>query len=200
MSVRVRTAFPVPSLRVHCTVDLIDRANSSPRRRLIPLLQRSLALRHRTTSPCLRLPTPGHPWTRRSTEEVGADIFQSIGDDDAGNAEGDEDVAGEVVVGDGVVGEVVAGELVSPRVVSATISLLLPHLDAEPYALRSEIAKAIGHILVREEEKDDEEEKEGEKEEDGADGGEEKEDVLSISPSNSPFVVVRSSSLLRARR
>ncbi|KAL7548584.1 hypothetical protein ACHAWF_011862 [Thalassiosira exigua] len=61
---------------------------------------------------------------------------------------------------------------VRPRVVSANISLLLPHLDAEPYALRSEIVKAIGHILVREEEKDEREgEKEEEKEADG-EGGE----------------------------
>ncbi|KAL7552486.1 hypothetical protein ACHAWF_015733 [Thalassiosira exigua] len=41
----------------------------------------------------------------------------------------------------------------SPRVMSANISLL-----------RSEIVNAIGHILVREEEKDDTEYKEGKKE------------------------------------
>lgn len=39
---------------------------------------------------------------------------------------------------------------VRPRVVLSNISLLLPHLDSEPYVLRSAIVNAIGHILVRE--------------------------------------------------
>ena len=39
---------------------------------------------------------------------------------------------------------------VRPRVVLTNISLLLPHLDAEPYVLRSAIVNSIGHILVRE--------------------------------------------------
>ena len=39
---------------------------------------------------------------------------------------------------------------VRPRVVLANLSLLLPHLEAEPYALRSAIVQAVGHILVRE--------------------------------------------------
>lgn len=39
---------------------------------------------------------------------------------------------------------------VQPRVVLSNISLLLPHLDAEPYVLRSAIINSIGHILVRE--------------------------------------------------
>lgn len=39
---------------------------------------------------------------------------------------------------------------VRPRVVLSNISLLLPHLDSEPYVLRSAIVNSIGHILVRE--------------------------------------------------
>jgi condensin complex subunit 1 len=39
---------------------------------------------------------------------------------------------------------------VRPRVVLSNISLLLPHLDSEPYVLRSAIINSIGHILVRE--------------------------------------------------
>jgi condensin complex subunit 1 len=39
---------------------------------------------------------------------------------------------------------------VRPRVVLSSISLLLPHLDSEPYVLRSAIINSIGHILVRE--------------------------------------------------
>ncbi|KAK1744873.1 condensin complex subunit 1 [Skeletonema marinoi] len=51
---------------------------------------------------------------------------------------------------------------VRPRVVLSNISLLLPHLDSEPYIMRSAIVNSIGHILVREdqtlmENKDDEE-------------------------------------------
>ncbi|KAL7531205.1 hypothetical protein ACHAWF_003672, partial [Thalassiosira exigua] len=47
----------------------------------------------------------------------------------------------------------------------------VPHLDAESCALRSEIVKAIGHILGREEKKDKrEEEKKEEKEADDGDG------------------------------
>lgn len=40
--------------------------------------------------------------------------------------------------------------VVRPRVVLSNISLLLPHLDSEPYVLRSAIINSIGHILVRE--------------------------------------------------
>ena len=58
---------------------------------------------------------------------------------------------------------------VRPRVVLSNISLLLPHLDAEPYVLRSAIINSIGHILVREdrdietrvENKDDDDEEGG---------------------------------------
>lgn len=39
---------------------------------------------------------------------------------------------------------------VRPRVVLSNISLLLPHLDSEPYIMRSSIIYSIGHILVRE--------------------------------------------------
>ena len=39
---------------------------------------------------------------------------------------------------------------VRPRVVLSNISLLLPHLDSEPYIMRSAIVNSIGHILVRE--------------------------------------------------
>ena len=39
---------------------------------------------------------------------------------------------------------------VRPRVVLSNISLLLPHLDSEPYVMRSAIVNSIGHILVRE--------------------------------------------------
>ncbi|EJK64552.1 hypothetical protein THAOC_14707 [Thalassiosira oceanica] len=39
---------------------------------------------------------------------------------------------------------------VRPRVVLSNLSLLLPHLDSEPYVLRSAIISSIGHILVRE--------------------------------------------------
>lgn len=51
---------------------------------------------------------------------------------------------------------------VRPRVVLSNISLLLPHLDSEPYVMRSAIVNSIGHILVREdqslmEKKDDQE-------------------------------------------
>ena len=35
-----------------------------------------------------------------------------------------------------------------PRIVLSNISLLLPHLNSEPYGLRSAIVNAIGHILV----------------------------------------------------
>ncbi|KAL9181578.1 LOW QUALITY PROTEIN: hypothetical protein ACHAXT_010383 [Thalassiosira profunda] len=38
---------------------------------------------------------------------------------------------------------------VRPRVVLSNISLLLPHLDSEPYVLRSAIINSIGSILVR---------------------------------------------------
>lgn len=36
---------------------------------------------------------------------------------------------------------------VQPRIVLANISVVLPHLNSEPYSLRSAIATAIGHIL-----------------------------------------------------
>jgi condensin complex subunit 1 len=35
-----------------------------------------------------------------------------------------------------------------PRIVLAGISQILPHLNSEPYSLRSAIVTAIGHILV----------------------------------------------------
>jgi len=62
---------------------------------------------------------------------------------------------------------------VRPRVVLSNISLLLPHLDSEPYVLRSAIINSIGHILVREdhslvETKEDKEEDPGDE-----NGGEE---------------------------
>lgn len=37
---------------------------------------------------------------------------------------------------------------VRPRIVLASISVILPHLDSEPYNLRSSILNAIGHIIV----------------------------------------------------
>eukprot|EP00578_Thalassiosira_sp_NH16_P013282 CAMPEP_0181126046 /NCGR_PEP_ID=MMETSP1071-20121207/27397_1 /TAXON_ID=35127 /ORGANISM="Thalassiosira sp., Strain NH16" /LENGTH=1435 /DNA_ID=CAMNT_0023211575 /DNA_START=62 /DNA_END=4367 /DNA_ORIENTATION=+ len=55
---------------------------------------------------------------------------------------------------------------VRPRVVLANMSLLLPHLDSEPYVIRSAIVNAIGHILVREEEDDVGEQSAGDKDED----------------------------------
>ena len=60
---------------------------------------------------------------------------------------------------------------VRPRVVLSNISLLLPHLDSEPYIMRSAIVNSIGHILVREdntliENKDDHEGSEDESKDD----------------------------------
>lgn len=63
---------------------------------------------------------------------------------------------------------------VRPRVVLSNISLLLPHLDSEPYVLRSSIVNSIGHILVREDQSlvETKEEKDGDSgDESGEEGG-----------------------------
>ena len=72
---------------------------------------------------------------------------------------------------------------VRPRVVLSNISLLLPHLDAEPYIMRSAIVNSIGHILVRAdktlmENKDD-------SSEDGDDESKEKRHVVNMEKTRS---------------
>ena len=69
--------------------------------------------------------------------------------------------------------------VVRPRVVLSNISLLLPHLDSEPYVLRSAIVNAIGHILVREDQtlmETPASKKDGDSGDDESDGEESKEE------------------------
>ena len=62
---------------------------------------------------------------------------------------------------------------VRPRVVLSNISLLLPHLDSEPYVLRSSIIHSIGQILVREDQSliEMKKDKEGDSSDEGSSGG-----------------------------
>jgi condensin complex subunit 1 len=58
-----------------------------------------------------------------------------------------------------------------PRIVLSSISLILPHMNSEPYGLRSAIATAIGHILVhvgKHETDNEQDDDEANPEEDGA--------------------------------
>ncbi|KAL7445188.1 hypothetical protein ACHAXH_009750 [Discostella pseudostelligera] len=61
---------------------------------------------------------------------------------------------------------------VRPKVVLSNISLLLPHLDSEPYVLRSAIIHSIGHILVREDQSliEAKKDKDGDSTEEGSSG------------------------------
>lgn len=73
---------------------------------------------------------------------------------------------------------------VRPRVVLSNISLLLPHLDSEPYVLRSAIVNSIGHILVREDQTligaDNKDGESGDDESGGGEGSKEERQIVNM--------------------
>jgi len=71
--------------------------------------------------------------------EIGRLNVQSFGGADGGKASGIKNIAP-------FISELAA---LRPHIVFTNISLVLPHLDSEPYVLRSSIVQAIGHILTR---------------------------------------------------
>jgi len=94
---------------------------------------------------CLELCTivkesPSNVLAMELLREIGRLDTDGYADNAAGKASGIKNVAP-------FLSELAA---VRPRVVLSNISLLLPHLDSEPYVLRSAIINSIGHILVRE--------------------------------------------------
>mmetsp|Transcript_21819 Transcript_21819/g.45861 ORF Transcript_21819/g.45861 Transcript_21819/m.45861 type:complete len:1356 (+) Transcript_21819:199-4266(+) len=74
---------------------------------------------------------------------------------------------------------------VRPKLVLTNFSLLVPHLSAEPYVLRSAIINSIGHILVRDDVKLAEEKKEEQEEGESDYGSKDDRRIINIAKTRS---------------
>ena len=131
----------------------------------------------------------------RPTNRLAVELLREVGRLDAGAAAGPDGGAGPTAAS-AALGAKASGvryvapflsELASrrPRLVLAHISLVLPHLDSEPYQLRSSIVAAIGNILTRvgqegagwdQDQDQDQDQEQGVSQGEGEDDGEEKEE------------------------
>ena len=79
-----------------------------------------------------------------STQRLGVELIREVGRLDTGSAGGDGGKASGIKYVAPFIHELAQRR---PRLVLANISHLLPHLDSEPYSLRSTIVIALGHIV-----------------------------------------------------
>lgn len=78
------------------------------------------------------------------TNKLALELLREIGRLDPNGGSSDGRASGVKYVAP-LIGQIA---MIRPRLVLSNISLLLPHLNSEPYQLRSAIVCAIGHILV----------------------------------------------------
>lgn len=79
-----------------------------------------------------------------STQRLGVELIREVGRLDTGGASGDGGKASGIKYVAPFIHELAQRR---PRLVLANIAHLLPHLDSEPYSLRSAIVFALGHIV-----------------------------------------------------
>lgn len=80
---------------------------------------------------------------------LAVELLREIGRLDTNSYAGNSDAGGKASGIKNVAPFISELASVRPRIVLSNLSFILPHLDSEPYALRSSIVTALGHILVR---------------------------------------------------